>query len=181
MTVDSSNPSGVLSRAAIADLIAGDPPLLEHFRDLGQQLQPNGFDITVRSVASYIAGNEPGSIGISDMDRSLPESRELNFDSDDWLHVEAGCYLLTFNEVVNLPRHLMALARPRSNLLRSGVAIHTAVWDAGYSGRSQALMTVHHPQGFRIGRNARLAQLVFLALDSGDPAGYSGRYQHENL
>ena len=89
--------------------------------------------------------------------------------------------MLTLNEVVNLPRNIMALARPRSSLLRSGVAIHTAVWDAGYSGRSQALMTVHHPQGFRIQRDARVAQLVFIYLDAGDSEGYRGRYQYENL
>ena len=181
MTIDPRSPSGVLSRAAIADLIAGDPPLLEQFRDLKQQLQPNGFDVTVRSVAGYGVGSMSGSIGVSDEDRTLPERTDLDFGSHGWLHLDPGCYLLTFNEVVNLPNHLMALARPRSSLLRAGVAIHTAVWDAGYSGRSQALITVHHPRGFRIKRHARVAQLLFLALDSGDSEGYSGRYQYENL
>ena len=60
----------------------------------------------------------------------------------------------------------MALGRPRSSLLRSGVALHTAVWDAGYRGRSQSLLTVHHPEGFRLQRDARLAQLVFFRLSN---------------
>ena len=92
-----------------------------------------------------------------------------------------GPYLITFNEIVNIPRRMMALGRPRSSLLRSGVAIHTAVWDAGYSGRSQALLTVHHPGGFRLQRNARIAQLVFFTLTAPDATGYAGRYQQENL
>lgn len=172
---------GVLSHAAIADLIAGDPPLLEECPDIDGQLQPNGFDVSVQAVSAYDDVSAPGSIGISDGDRTLPENAELSFDSDGWLHLEPGPYLITFNEVVNLPRHIMALARPRSSLLRSGVAIHTAVWDAGYSGRSQALLVVHHPAGFRIRRDARVAQLVFFPLDAADTQGYAGRYQNENL
>ena len=169
-----------MSQATIAGLIAGDPPLLEECPNVNGQLQPNGFDVSVRSVSAYDADSGPGSIGISDGDRALPDSSELAFDSDGWLHLRPGPYLLTFNEIVNLPNHIMALARPRSSLLRSGVAIHTAVWDAGYSGRSQALLTVHHPAGFRIRRDARVAQLVFFPLDAGDPQGYTGRYQGEN-
>lgn len=173
--------TGALSRATIALLIAGDPPLLEQCPDTHGQLQPNGFDVSVRSVSAYDADSIPGSIGVLDGDRVLPENLELAFDSGGWLRLEPGAYLITFNEIINLPRNLMALARPRSSLLRSGVAIHTAVWDAGYSGRSQALLTVHHPAGFRIQRNARIAQLVFFPLDSGDPQGYTGRYRNENL
>ena len=181
MAADSNIPSGALRRATIARLIAGEPPLLDGYRDIDAQLQPNGFDVSVRAVSAYDDGSAPGGIGISDGDRALPENTELSFDSDGWLHLRPGPYLLTFNEIVNLPNHIMALARPRSSLLRSGVAIHTAVWDAGYSGRSQALMTVHHPAGFRIRRDARVAQLVFFTLDAGDSRGYAGRYQNENL
>ena len=173
--------TGALSRTTIARLIAGDPPLLNEYRDIDAQLQPNGFDVSVRAVSAYGDVSAPGSIGISDGDRALPESAELAFDSDGWLHLRPGPYLLTFNEIVSLPNHIMALARPRSSLLRSGVAIHTAVWDAGYSGRSQALLVVHHPAGFKIRRDARVAQLVFFPLDADDLQGYTGRYQSENL
>ena len=124
-------------------------------------------------MSSFSTGSAPGGIGISDRDRTLPETVELAFGDDCWLHLQSGQYLITFNEIINLPLHIMALARPRSSLLRSGVAIHTAVWDAGYSGRSQALMTVHHPQGFRIQQDARLAQMVFMYLDTGDAQGYT--------
>jgi dUTP pyrophosphatase len=84
-----------------------------------------------------------------------------------------------FNETVHLPAWLMAYARPRSSLLRSGVALHTAVWDAGYSGRGVALMVVYHPAGFSIERDARICQLVFHALTSATREGYRGAYQHE--
>jgi dUTP pyrophosphatase len=74
----------------------------------------------------------------------------------------------------------MAFGRPRSSLLRCGVTIGTAVWDAGYSGRSQSLLVVHHPKGFTIQKDARLTQLVFLTL-SNDTEGYHGAYQRENI
>jgi dUTP pyrophosphatase len=74
----------------------------------------------------------------------------------------------------------MALARPRSSLLRCGVNIGTAVWDAGYSGRSQSLMLVYNPRGFRIQKNARVAQLIFMPLTT-ETEGYSGKYQNENI
>lgn len=145
------------------------------------QIQPNGIDVTVRSVASFPSEPGRGSIGASDTDRVLPKPTELGFEHDGWLVLPDGHYLVTFNEVVNLPLWLMALGRPRSSLLRMGVSLHTAVWDAGYSGRSQALMVVHNPVGFRVQRDARIAQLVFFPLSAPDQQGYAGRYQRENL
>jgi dUTP pyrophosphatase len=92
-----------------------------------------------------------------------------------------GCYLVTYNEVVNLPRGIMALARPRSSLLRCGVSIHNAVWDAGYSGRSQSLMVVYNTEGFRLYRNARIVQMVFFFLSREAAEGYRGMFQGENI
>jgi dUTP pyrophosphatase len=58
--------------------------------------------------------------------------------------------------------------------------VGTAVWDAGYSGRSQSLMVVYNSQGFHLQRNARVLQLVFLRL-SQETDGYEGAYQGENI
>ena len=91
-----------------------------------------------------------------------------------------GSYIITYNEIVHIPTNLMALARPRSSLLRCGVNIGTAVWDAGYSGRSQSLMLVYNARGFRVQQNARVAQLVFMTLTE-ETESYSGKYQNENI
>ena len=53
-------------------------------------------------------------------------------------------------------------------------------WDAGYHGRSQSLMMVYNPQGFRLQKNARIIQLIFFRLTS-ETEGYSGTYQGENI
>lgn len=181
MTTEHHQFPGALNRASIENLIRGQPPLLEAYRDLSEQLQANGFDLTIQSVSAFVGADSAGAMGVADGDRRLPDTMGLGFDGKGWAHLDAGPYLFTFNEIVNLPLDLMALVRPRSSLLRSGVAIHTAVWDAGYSGRSEALMTVHHPDGFWIQRDARVAQMVFFRLDAADAQGYAGRYQGENL
>ena len=159
-------------------MLVGDPPLLQDWVDIDLQLQPNGFDLSLLAISRLLT---PGAIGSSDTERQLASTEPLSLATDRWLELAPGPYLVTFNEIVNLPDDLMALGRPRSSLLRSGVSLHTAVWDAGYHGRSQSLLTVHHPAGFRLRKNARLAQLVFFRLSAPPDQGYQGRYQGENL
>lgn len=167
---------GVLNREEILRLIDASPPLLEGLLDPESQVQPNGIDITVETVSRF---RGTGLLARSNADRVLPATDDIAFEPDGSLYLPAGAYQVRFNETVNLPISLMAYARPRSSLLRSGVALHTAVWDAGYSGRGVSLMVVYHPAGFRLERDARICQLVFHPLIADTGAGYKGAYQHE--
>ncbi len=157
-------------------LLQGVPPLLENMLDPADQIQPNGVDITLERVSRFVG---PGVLGRTNADRVLPQVEDLAFEPDGSLYLGAGAYQVRFNETVNLPTTIMAYARPRSSLLRSGVALHTAVWDAGYSGRGTSLMVIYHPAGFRVFNNARICQLVFHRLASETSEGYAGIYQHE--
>ena len=168
--------SGVLSRKDIRRLIQQTPSLVEGYIDLEQQLQPNGFDITLRDVAML---QNMGQIATDNAQRQLPDLAPLIFDNQGFMELIPGSYIITYNEIVHIPTNLMALARPRSSLLRCGVNIGTAVWDAGYSGRSQSLMLVYNSNGFRVQQNARVAQLVFMTLTA-ETESYSGKYQNEN-
>ena len=170
--------SNALDRNSIADLILGSPHLIESYLSLDQQLQPNGFDLSLNEVARLTSG---GSMGSGPDQRELSDTTTLEFDREDWLRLSPGPYLISFNEVINLPLDLMALGRPRSSLLRSGVSIHSAVWDAGYRGRSQALLVVHNDQGYALQRDACLLQLVFFHLTQPVSQGYQGRFHGENL
>ena len=171
-------PGTPLDYDSIRRFIEGTPPLLEHFLSLDAQLQPNGFDMTVRDVARLTT---PGAVAAEDAGRVLSETDPMEFEPDGWLQLQPGPFLVTFNETVNMPMDVMALGRPRSSLLRSGVGVHTAVWDAGYHGRSQALLVVYHPQGYQVQRDARLMQLVFFQMETATSRGYQGRFQSENL
>lgn len=167
----------VLSATDIRSLIEKNPPLVEDYLDLDSQVQPNGIDITLRTISRITS---PGQIAVSNADRIVSELSPLDFTDNGFISLEPGIYSITYNEVVHLPENVMALARPRSSLLRCGVTVGTAVWDAGYSGRSESLLTVQNPQGFRVQKNARVVQLVFFMLTS-KTEGYSGIYQNENI
>ena len=151
---------------------------MENLCDAQQQVQPNGIDLTLKEVALF---SSPGSLGPGNESRALSSTSPLVFDGLGRVDLLPGCYLVTYNEVVNLPKIIMALAMPRSSLLRCGVSIHNAVWDAGYSGRSQSLMVVYNTQGFRLHRNARIVQMIFLYLSREVAQGYQGMFQGENI
>ncbi len=167
----------VLSGTEIRRLLKGKPPLVEDLIDLEQQLQPNGIDLTLREVSLL---QSAGTITVDNSQRQVSELAPLVFDGLGYIDLVAGIYMITYNEIVHLPEDITALAAPRSSLLRCGVTIGTAVWDAGYSGRSQSLMVVYNPQGFRLQRNARIVQLVFFKLTQ-KTRGYRGAYQGENV
>ena len=169
---------GVLDRESILAQIRPPQPLVEEYLDLSAQLQPNGFDLTLKEVSQFTSRGETGPL---DGPASLSTREALPFDAEGRVDLSSGTYMVTLNEIVNLPLNIMALARPRSSLLRSGVAIHTAVWDAGYRGRSQVLMVVGSPYGYRLVKGARLLQMVFLYLTAPLEEGYKGRFHGENI
>ena len=167
---------GALSRQSILDLLEAPGPLIAGYLDLDAQAQPNGFDVTVGELMEYTSAGE-----LTEGDRSLSSTRPLQWSASGDLRLKPGPYLAVLNERLSLPLHIMALMQPRSSLLRSGVTVDTAVWDAGYRGRSQVMLTVLNPHGFRLGQNARIGQLVFFSLDRQLLQGYRGQYQDENL
>ena len=169
--------AAVLSQQDIRQLLKKKPPLIEGAINLEQQLQPNGIDLTLRQIALL---QSSGRIAVEDNQRLVSDLAPLVFDGLGFIDLMPGAYIITYNEIVHLPKNIMALGRPRSSLLRCGVTVGTAVWDAGYSGRSQSLMVVYNPQGFRLQRNARVTQLIFLWL-SKETKGYQGAYQGENI
>jgi len=167
----------ILSRQDIYRLLQQQPPLIEGCINLEEQVQSNGIDLTLREVALL---QSSGKIAVSDSQRLVSDLAPLVFDGLGFIDLVPGAYIITYNEIVHLPKNIMALARPRSSLLRCGVTVNTAVWDAGYSGRSQSLMVVYNPQGLRLQRNARIVQLVFLWLTQ-ETEGYRGAYLGENI
>ena len=167
----------ILSKQDIQKLLKQETPLIEGWIDLEEQVQANGFDLTLREVALL---QSAGRIAVANSQRVVSDLAPLAFDGLGFIDLVPGIYTVIYNEIVHLPRNIMALATPRSSLLRCGVTINTAVWDAGYSGRSESLLVVYNPLGFRLQRNARILQLVFMCL-TGETEGYQGNYQGENI
>ncbi len=166
----------VLSREELRAALEADPPLVEAV-DVETQLQPNGIDLRIDRVQRLVSAARHSA---SDGARAPAERDDVMADVDGWWELPRGAYVITYREKVNLPNDLTALIRPRSSLLRSGVALHGAVWDAGYSGRGEGLLSVLNERGYRLQRGARIAQLVFFRLSSATVHAYAGRYQGEN-
>ena len=168
---------GALSASTIRALLAQDPPLIAPVADLDAQVQPNGMDLTLESVWRL---HGIGALGLDNADRTLPDRRPIEPEADGWYTLGPGTYIIRLAETVALPLDMMAFGRPRSSLLRCGAALHTAVWDAGYRGRSESLLIVYAEAGVRLERGTRVMQLVFVRLDSFTHA-YAGAYQRENI
>lgn len=167
----------ILSAPDISYLVQQQPPLVEGFVNLDEQVQTNGFDLTLREVALL---QSRARITVANDQRLVSDLAPLVFDGLGSIDLMPGAYIITYNEVVHLPRDIMALGRPRSSLIRSGVTVVMGVWDAGYSGRSQSLMVVYNHQGVRLQKNARIVQLIFFGLTR-ETEGYRGVYQGENI
>ena len=141
----------------------------------GEQVQPAGVDLRVDRVEE-LAG--PGVLGVGE--RVIPEGRPLE-PSGGWWHLPPGAYRVRFLDPVRVPRDAVGLCFPRSSLLRMGAGLLCAVWDPGYEGRGQSLLVVYNPHGIRLERGARIAQIVFVRLESEARDLYQGAYQGEGL
>jgi deoxycytidine triphosphate deaminase len=145
-----------------------------------EQVQPNGVDLTLDAVFEQ---REPGRIGrdgktIGDRREVSTASTEGGTESDDGVYrLSPGGYVVRYGETVAIPEEHIGFIYPRSSLLRNSCMLDTAVWDAGYEGKGEGLLEVHHKIELEAG--ARIAQIVFAAADHEDT--YDGSYQGENL
>jgi dUTP pyrophosphatase len=163
----------ILNDNQIFDLIS-DGMILE-ICDPSVQVTPNGIDLTLKKIESF---DTHGCVDFGNEQRKLPPSSSIPF-IDSWVHVEQGAYKVTFNEIVSIPDTMIALARPRSSLLRSGASIESAVWDAGFHGISMSLLVVYNEHGLSLKKNARLMQMIFVKLDEKAHHLYDGIYQQK--
>lgn len=154
--------------------------LIEGYINLEIQLTPNGFDLTVGQIFKFDAC---GKLDFSNSERVIPKGKEIiptknkPGDKFGWWHLESGAYKVRTNEVVNLPNDLMAIAFPRSSLLRMGAYVHNGVWDAGFRGKSEFILVVGNPSGIKIKQNARLIQIIFSKITQ-TRQSYQGIYQN---
>ncbi|WP_324756285.1 deoxyuridine 5'-triphosphate nucleotidohydrolase [Haloarcula montana] len=136
-----------------------------------EQIQPNGVDLTLGTVYKQV---ESGRIGRED--KTVGERRELDAD-DGVYHLEPGGYVVQYGDRVVIPEDHVGFLYPRSSLLRNSCMLDTAVWDAGYEGKGEGLLEVHHQ--IELEQGARIAQLVL--AEAAHEGTYEGSYQRENL
>ena len=144
----------------------------QHLRPVDdQQIQPNGVDLTAAKIFSQTEAGRLGRDGKTVGDRNEIETVDGTF------HLEPGAYIVQYGETVRIPDDHIGFIYPRSSLMRNSCMLHTAVWDAGYEGKGEGLLEVHHE--IEIEQGARIAQIVLAEADH--DGTYDGSYQGENV
>jgi dUTP pyrophosphatase len=162
------------------------------------QHQPNGVDLTLDAVFEQ---REPGRIGrdgkeVGDrqprepeqvgtqprepeqVDTKPPEPAQAGGTDDaGTYYLEEGSYVVRYGETISIPEGHVGFVYPRSSLMRNSCMLNTAVWDAGYEGRGEGLLQVHHD--VELVEGARIAQLVLAEAEH--DGEYDGTYQGENI
>ena len=141
------------------------------------QLQPAGFDLTISGVSRF---SGIGALDFTNEQRELPDLDPLHFDSGGHpITLGPGGYLVTYSEEIHVPDDCAGLVLPRSSLMRCGAVLHSALWDPGYRGRGQGLLTVHNE--LLLYPRARIGQFILIRTEQAAEKLYSGKYQGENL
>ena len=157
--------------------------MIKGYRNLDEQLQPNGFDLTVEKIEYFTTDGSVWRQG-----KRLPLMKSLD-DKGEWFgydendeqwRLPRGEYLITFNEEINLPKDIAAISMQRSTVMRCGAMTIVGSWDAGYNGKGCNLLIVANPEGFIIDKDARVVQMHFIPISGGNHC-YNGNYQGENI
>jgi len=148
----------------------------EHVSPLDdEQVQPNGVDLTVEAVFEQVEAGRIARDG-----KRIGEREEIDPHAQaevPTFRLSPGGYVARYGETISIPEGHVGFVLPRSSLMRNSAMLHTAVWDAGYTGRGEGLLEVNHD--LELERGARIAQLVFARANHEET--YDGSYQGENI
>lgn len=144
-----------------------------------------GVDLTVKSIEKIV---DAGHVLVDKTyaSKTVPIKPRTIKCKDSKKHLcyklPRGTYIVVFNEGCRFGPSDTGYVILRSSLNRSGVSIHSAVWDPGYTSvdGDQVLpmsirMRVDNPHGFIVEQDARVAQLVVVANES--TSTYNGQWQ----
>jgi len=175
----------LLGDVAIRRLIE-EYDLITDYIDLETQLQPTGFELTIKSVDTFVGS---GSLDFSNKYRRIPETRGVSWGTKDGEDEPSvflkgfKVYRLNFNETINLrtiPYPISIISGRRSSLMRSGIISDVGLWDYGYRGKGQTTIFVANPYGYRLYQNARFHQCFFFKAEKASKI-YNGKYLNEGI
>lgn len=147
--------------------------VIRDFVDLEKQIQPSGFDLTLKDVMVFPPEPE-GELDFSNKKRKLAEVFPATFFNDETI-IKKGIFGFVCNEFFDMPEDLSGIVLPRSSLNRGGNSLNSAIIDPGYSGRLFFLVNVNYK--LTVHRNARFAQIVFFRLKEKSKKLYDGIYK----
>jgi len=172
--------------------------LVSGYINLDEQLQPDGFDLTVNKIEKFLTNGL-----ILTNYKVLPQMEEIKTHQFVYPHIlkknneivimpieldttvrdiwnlERGVYQLYFNETIRLPKSVSSIHIQRSTLMRCAVDTAIGTWDMGYHGKGCTLLDVKNYNGLILEKNTRVVKMQFVPVGEGHL--YEGSYQKENL
>ena len=148
--------ASILTDVEIRELTAGNVPLITDAPDFDEQLQPSGFDLTVRKVTKLGGSSR---LGLPYQSRVATE-QPVEPIGDAYV-LSPGSYLVYVNEFTRFPLDVVGFAFARSTLFRCGGSLSAGVWDPGFEGRGRLGLSVSGVDALEVQLNAPIAQLVF--------------------
>ena len=107
--------------------------------------------------------------------------RNYSFSEEEPLLIPPNAFLLaTTKEKITLPKNIGAFVTGRSSIGRLGLFVENAGWvDPNFTG--QITLELYNASGYYIELkpNRRVAQLIFVSLDSECENPYNGKYQNQ--
>jgi len=138
----------------------------------GEQVQPNGVDLTVQSIHEQVGAGE-----IREGGKTVGNRKELSTDNKGFYTIGSGAYIVEYGEQIKIPDGSIGLVLPRSSLMRNSSMLHTAVWDSGYEGIGEGLLEVN--KTIRVQQGSRIGQMIYADAENNEQ--YDGDYQGERL
>lgn len=153
--------------------------MITNFVIFGDQLQANGFDLTLDRVSRIVG---PGAvIDFTNKDRVLPATEDIPFeDAIEYpprVMLMPGTYIFHSSEILNMPDDIASFGVPRSSMSRCGNFLQSAAIDAGYKGRLIFPVLITIPTLFYF--KARFVQLLFYKLIGNAKQPYNGIFKEK--
>ncbi len=134
-----------------------------------------GFDLRVGKIFRFVS---KGFLGVEERETPKVELvREFDPFKRQSIVIKPGEYFLTETvERVNIPLHLLGIAKPRTTLHRSGIITRVSIADPGYSGTLHPGIFNAGGVDFELELGARYINIMFFEIKGLTP-GYRGQWQ----
>lgn len=170
-----TNPEGIIE-GSVRDgqFVAEHIEPREDEKELSEDaVQPNGVDLSLGELYSL-----DGTSYISNEDYEKATRKERSANDGVYTVEPNDAYIVVYGEKISIPEDHIGLVFPRSRLMRCGLQIETAVWDAGYTGIGEGQLSVSQPA--ELEKDLRVAQMVFIRTEDLEES-YDGSHQGEKL
>jgi len=137
---------------------------------IGSDVQPNATDLRLKKVLRILDDD----FVISNEDKKLRSTEEVQVSSDGYFHLELGDYEVVMENNIHVGKNEAGFVITRSTLNRSNVFLTSGLFDSMFCGSLAAVMHVGSGK-MKIKPGTRIGQYIMWSAEMlGD--GYDGDY-----